>query len=559
MIPDDEAAAQLALPSFHRNLARAVKRDYWDDADPSTRVFLQGYAFGYAAETGPGVVRLCIAFLLNTRRAGIATSARRLPQQLLAVFKRALRVDGLALFFAVGLGGAKFLERTVYRCLLKAYSIQGRYRARFDAHASALEEPHRLGDNQKRERLLRRASTFLATTLSAYFAFGLQSRDAKSHGSSHATSSLPLVSFPRASQATKEGASTPIKGDLALPGTTERYESSTMDLTLFLFVRATDTALRALCEKTSMGKNKVARFLADRGDTLLFVLSSWRIMWVWFYKPWLLPPSYDKWIHSLARIDPGLLELLRRARAGEWVYGQVPATKDVLELGPSLCRRLGCDESLGRPDQITAFPCTVAHGRLGNSAHCEMNTLRRWLAAWRQGLMLYLPVHFLPLILFSFSKLRRAPAKLVLRALLGTSRSAAFIATFVAAVWSGVCIGRTRVGPRIYPVQQFWDGGAAMLLGCFMCGFSVLIENKRRRGEMALFVAPRALYAILDDVLPVSILANEKLAALTERLVFSVSSAAVVTAAVYEPHHIRGIVRSIARLLTKHWHAEVGL
>jgi len=68
-----------------------------------------------------------------------------------------------------------------------------------------------------------------------------------------------------------------------------------------------------------------------------------------------------------------------------------------------------------------------------------------------------------------------------------------------------------------------------------------------------------ARYAILDDVLPVSILANEKLAALTERLVFSVSSAAVVTAAVYEPHHIRGIVRSIARLLTKHWHAEVGL
>lgn len=37
------------------------------------------------------------------------------------------------------------------------------------------------------------------------------------------------------------------------------------------------------------------------------------------------------------------------------------------------------------------------------------------------------------------------------------------------------------------------DGGLAMLLGTFMCGWSVLIENKRRRGEMALFVAPRAL------------------------------------------------------------------
>jgi hypothetical protein len=56
------------------------------------------------------------------------------------------------------------------------------------------------------------------------------------------------------------------------------------------------------------------------------------------------------------------------------------------------------------------------------------------------------------------------------------------------------------------------DGGLAMMLGTFLCGFvsivsfaacnfrlmsyalkSVLIENKHRRGEMALFVAPRAL------------------------------------------------------------------
>lgn len=66
-------------------------------------------------------------------------------------------------------------------------------------------------------------------------------------------------------------------------------------------------------------------------------------------------------------------------------------------------------------------------------------------------------VHFLPLLLFSFDKLRRSPRKLLWRALLGTSRSAAFIATFVAAVWSGVCLGRTRIGSRIYPVQQFCE------------------------------------------------------------------------------------------------------
>jgi hypothetical protein len=58
-----------------------------------------------------------------------------------------------------------------------------------------------------------------------------------------------------------------------------------------------------------------------------------------------------------------------------------------------------------------------------------------------------------------------------------------------------VCLVRTRLGPRLLPwvPQQTWESGACALLGCFMCGFSVLIENKRRRGEMALYVAPRAL------------------------------------------------------------------
>jgi hypothetical protein len=43
-----------------------------------------------------------------------------------------------------------------------------------------------------------------------------------------------------------------------------------------------------------LAKYKACRLLADKGDTLLFVASAWRIMWVWFYKPWLLPPSYDR-------------------------------------------------------------------------------------------------------------------------------------------------------------------------------------------------------------------------------------------------------------------------
>lgn len=60
---------------------------------------------------------------------------------------------------------------------------------------------------------------------------------------------------------------------------------------------------------------------------------------------------------------------------------------------------------------------------------------------------------------------------------------------------------------------------------------------------MALFVAPRALYAILEDILPMNILTNDNIAVTVERLAFSLSAGVVVTASVHEEKHIRGIVR----------------
>jgi hypothetical protein len=41
--------------------------------------------------------------------------------------------------------------------------------------------------------------------------------------------------------------------------------------------------------------------------------------------------------------------------------------------------------------------------------------------------------------------------------------------------------------------QQRLDGGLCVLAGTWACGWSLLLESKRRRREMALFVAPRAL------------------------------------------------------------------
>src|SRR5262245_60705686 len=86
--------------------------------------------------------------------------------------------------------------------------------------------------------------------------------------------------------------------------------------------------------------------------------------------------------------------------------------------------------------------------------------------------------------------------------LLGALRSATFLSVYVTLYWFTVCFTRSLVLPRVFPKisHDFWDGPyGAIFAGCLMCGSSVWIENGRRRGEMALFVMPRALRTLLPE------------------------------------------------------------
>lgn len=81
-------------------------------------------------------------------------------------------------------------------------------------------------------------------------------------------------------------------------------------------------------------------------------------------------------------------------------------------------------------------------------------------------------------------------------------RSSAFLSTFVSSVWYGVCFTRTLVLARLFPFISFdfWDGPlGCTFVGCLLCGASIWIEQGYRRGEMALYVLPRALQTWLPE------------------------------------------------------------
>lgn len=95
------------------------------------------------------------------------------------------------------------------------------------------------------------------------------------------------------------------------------------------------------------------------------------------------------------------------------------------------------------------------------------------------------------------------PHRLLLT-LFGALRSASFLSSFIGIYWYTVCLSRTLVLARLLPFvsHDFWDGPyGGVFAGSVACGASIWVENGRRRGEMALYVLPRAIRACLPDKL----------------------------------------------------------
>ncbi|KAL1919600.1 uncharacterized protein VTP21DRAFT_1531 [Calcarisporiella thermophila] len=260
----------------------------------------------------------------------------------------------------------------------------------------------------------------------------------------------------------------------------------TAELTTFAMVRGLDV-LAHMAYHSPRVRRYIPGWLLEHGDTAAMVLSCQEVMYAWFYEPNRLPKSYSKWITNMADMDVRLLEALRLMRKGKIRYRQRTGFEEFL-----------CDyaEERGMPrdlantilhDQVS---CRVVHGGLRGG--CEVHAAYIWGRGFIKSLGIYLPVHLLPSLLFRHRKFVQNPIDSLRRVLLGSFRSSSFLATFIMLSWYGVCLIRSRVGPVL---GLKYDGleYAGVVLGTWLCGLSVLIENKHRRGEMALYVANRAL------------------------------------------------------------------
>ena len=321
-------------------------------------------------------------------------------------------------------------------------------------------------------------SRFLAALCSASLFLGLLNKPKAVKGSLSTTEvRLNVTLAPLEHKGQLEKAPVPLAG-------------KSMDLTLFAVSRAIDTVVNDLWTRRKRSRilrnhwTAVDQAVSRSTDALVFATSAGVVMWAWFYLPDRLPRAYNDWIKSAAQVDERLIEALRRARYGELIYGEDTGQASLLQ---SMCKDYNWPMDWGNPAKVFPIPCEMVH--MGTGPSCHWHAIVRFAKAFRFALAMYLPLQLLiraphP----SFAALQKACKE--------AARSSAFLGAFVALFYYGVCLSRTRLGPKIISkntiTPMMWDSGLCVRAGCLLCGWSILVEAEKRRQELALFVVPRA-------------------------------------------------------------------
>ncbi|OKL61682.1 hypothetical protein UA08_02983 [Talaromyces atroroseus] len=416
---------------------------------------LRAYGLGYLALTTPRLLG-CLPLLLKND-TGYRVKLERLCRILLS----GLGLNKFSTFCAVLVGGATWLPLLFFRIT----SVHSSFRS-----------------SLRSVRIVRFVSAFV----SAWAAFNLLNRKSRKNDTTITDSARD--EDPKGEEDRFNG----LKTERLRPELSGR----SLDFTLFSLTRAAGV-IAAIAwngwekRRKSRGRWSRTEELAPRiADAGLFAGSAAVVMWAWFYSPERLPRSYEKWIGEAAQVDDRLIEALRRARRGEFIYGKDTGQAPLLE---SMCKDYGWPVEWGDPAATVPIPCEMVHMGCGSS--CEWHAVSRFMRSFKFALLTNLPLQVLLRVR------SKQPVVAINRAIRDATRSSSFLALFISMFYYSVCLARTRLGPKLLSSKLvtplMWDSGLCVGAGCLMCGWSILAESIPRRQEIALFVAPRAAATVL--------------------------------------------------------------
>ncbi|KZP09967.1 hypothetical protein FIBSPDRAFT_873094 [Athelia psychrophila] len=263
-----------------------------------------------------------------------------------------------------------------------------------------------------------------------------------------------------------------------------------------MFVRGLQGSYNALSDKHG--------FSIPYGDTLVFGLCCGQIMYAFLMSPATLPPAYQSWINQASFVPvPAVRTTHNLVRKGFVSLADVDLVLKNPGITPHNSAALLAFRAGGTAPDRLAPPCPMVHPTVDS---CLALVPVRFVEVFKWMLPVYGALHFIPMVLFKWKLFLRDPKSMLLRAGLGTARSSSFLGVFVIIFQGLFCfkhhiheiLTRRNKNPTsslrlpqalvdvLISKESFWPLG-------FLCAMSILVEESRRRGELAMYVLPKGL------------------------------------------------------------------
>ncbi|KAA1103322.1 hypothetical protein PGT21_014295 [Puccinia graminis f. sp. tritici] len=284
------------------------------------------------------------------------------------------------------------------------------------------------------------------------------------------------------------------------------------------------------------------------GDLLLFGISNAQIMSAFVLSPQTLPSWYWHWIRRVGSLDEKFLELHRLLNQHKLADMGLP--KQVIDR--TRPRTLGNEHRLtnwlSHPDPLAAptAPCHFNHPAFDS---CILGNGSRTWRAFKSMLPTYAVLHLVPALLFRSKVFMKSPTSFLISIARKTTSSALFLATFVWIILFSVCLPS-----RIYESSAGlvklrgarWNGLVGFATAC-----SLLWEDPRRRGELALYCAPKALASIWQVMKTKGVVKSVRYG---EMILASIGTGTLMHCFVHAPQSMPALIRgTLGQLIDPHF------
>ncbi|KAI5993461.1 hypothetical protein EDD15DRAFT_2387989 [Pisolithus albus] len=290
-----------------------------------------------------------------------------------------------------------------------------------------------------------------------------------------------------------------------------------------LFVRGLQGSYNAFTSKNG--------FHIPHGEALLFCICCTQIVHALFCRPDTLARSYEIWLSNASGASRQAIKMVRDMNLnGTFDVQDIDKILQRSDLIPANRTALLAARALasGEPPDFGLYPpCNAIHPWVES---CLRVPIPRLMTVFKWAFPIYGALHFLPMILFKRKAFLSKPVHMLGKAGVGTIRSSAFLAAFVASFQSWVCLKH-----YIYEVlsSQKTFKLPKSIINFFVSKYSYalggFLEERRRRGELAMYALPKAMESAW-------------LTARGKGWVFRTGSAGE---ALNDPQHLSGLVRRI--------------